>query len=504
MKFVLALFLPLMIVSCNENTVTPATYGTISGVVYAPDGKTPVGGASITTNPPTSAIATDPSGAFVISDVTVGKYTVTASKAGYSQTSVSVEVTSRKTVQAVIFLGSSSKSNPSAPTEPTPSNQATDQPLTLTLSWHNPMSVQAVPDTVHYNVYLYQSGSTLPNLIASNIMDTSTTVTSLKLGTTYFWQVVAVGSDTITANSDIWSFTTISAPNNPLVFARQVNGEYQIFSSDTGMASAFQLTDNNSRNWWPRINPRHDIIAFTSDRNVEPQIYTMDFSGGNVFQVTSVGVTGYGNYGIGFCWSPDGASLLYAHNNKLYKVRSDGGDLTVIATAPSGTNFRECSYSPQGNRIAVLTVGPNVYDSEIYIMNADGSNMTLLVPNSPGATADPTFSPDGKSILYTHDVSGFQDSSGRVMDSDIFRIDIGTGQSENLSVNTGFAGDNKKAGTNDLDPRYSPDGAYIIFDNGPNTPNSEKNIWVMNSDASGANDNGRHEIIQDGVMPDWK
>ncbi len=504
LKYVLALLLPFAIMSCNENTVSPTLYGSISGIVYAPDGKTPVAGASVTTNPPSSAIATGADGTFKISNIPVGNYTVSASRSGYTETSVSVAVTSGGTAQAVIFLSTGSNYSPAAPTNPSPADQAANQPLSLTLSWHKPVSASNSADTTWFNVYLYQPGSTVPDLVASQITDTSTSVKNLKFGTTYFWQVVARGTDTLSTNGNVWSFTTMPMPDNSYVFARLVNGNYQIFSSDSGAANIVQLTSDNYRDWWPRFNPRHDVIAFTSNANVDPQIYTMNPDGSDVFQVTTAGVTGYGNNGIGFCWSPDGSSLLYGHNNDLYRVNSDGSGLTLIATAPAGMNFSDCSYSPQGNKIVALAVGPNVYDSEIYLMNSDGSDTTVLVPNTPGATSSPSFSIDGQEVLYTHDVSGYEDSEGRMLNSHIFEININTKQSVDLSVNTQYSADSKPDGTNDLYPRFSPDGAYIIFENAPNTLNSQGDIWVMSSGANGSNNNNRHLLIPDGTMPDWK
>ncbi len=60
------------------------------------------------------------------------------------------------------------------------------------------------------------------------------------------------------------------------------------------------------------------------------------------------------------------------------------------------------------------------YDSEIYTMDADGSNMTLVVDSLPGTVSAPTWSIDGNSILYTHDISGFESPDGRQLDSRIF------------------------------------------------------------------------------------
>ncbi len=504
LKYVIALLIPLTVMSCNENTVTPTLYGSISGTVFAPDGKTPVQGASVTTNPPTSAIATGSDGSFAIKQVPVGNYTVSVSKSGYAQTSVSVAVTSDQTVQAVIFLSSGSSYTPGAPTNPFPADQATGQPLSLTLSWHDSSSAASATDTTTFNVYIYQSGSTIPQLIASSIRDTTATVSNLRFNTTYFWQVVAQGTDTVKVNSSVWSFTTIPLPDDPLVFAKEVNGNYQIFSSDSTGSTIVRLTNDNYRDWWPRFNPRHGTIAFTSDANVDPQIYTMNLDGSDIFQVTTIGVTGYGNDGIGFCWSPDGAHLLYGHNNVLYRIDADGSNLTQIVTAPAGMDFSECSYSPQGDKIVALAVGPSLYDSEIYLMNADGSDTTVLVPDTPGLTASPSFSIDGQEVLYTHDVSGYESNSGRMLNSHIFEIDINTRTTIDLSANTQYAADSKPDGTNDLYPRFTSDGAHIVFENAPNTPGSQGSIWMMNGNANGTLDNNRHEIVSNGVMPDWK
>ncbi len=501
-NFVYPLLVIVLLSSCKENTVAPVNYGNIQGVVLLPDGKTAVSGALITTNPATESLTTDNSGKFTLNNVPVGNYAINATKSPYNGTSVSVSVTTSNTTPATIILSYRTSSAPGMAILASPANQAVSQPLDLTLSWRPPSGIKT--DTIKYDVYLFSSNSPVPLKIASQIADTTIAVTRLNFNTTYFWQISTKGSDTTVTYSNTWSFTTKSFPQNNLLFARVVDGNYQVFSSDSTSENTVQLTNSNYRNWWPRFNPVQNKIAFTSDGSVEPQIYTMNLDGSNVFKVTSVGVTGYGNYGTGFCWSPDGSRLLYGHNDKLYRINADGSNLTLIATAPSGRNFRECEYSPDGTQIVVLTIGPNIYDSEIYLMNSDGSNMNLLVANSPGATASPSFSIDGKKILYTHDVSGYQDNTGRQLNSHIFEIDIAAKTTVDLSINQQNNTDNKPNGTNDLNPRYTPNGAYIIFENGSNVTGSQKDIWIMNSDLNTNYSGNRHLIISDGVMPDWK
>lgn len=495
-KIIYPLLLLLFLSSCKDSTVAPVNYGNIQGTVLKPDGKTAVAGALITTNPATVSITTDNSGKFKISSIPVDNYSITASKTDYSNTSVNVSVKASSTTQATIILSYSTSNAPGTAVLSSPANRATEQPVSITLKW-KPPTTSLSTDTIKYNVYLFNSQSPRPEIIASQITDTSIAVSNLSFNTTYFWQVNSRGTDTATTYGNIWSFTTRAFPNNHFIFARIVNGNYQIFSSDSTVDNTIQLTDNNNRNWWPRFNPVQNKIAFTSDGSVEPQIYVINTDGTNLFKLTNVGVTGYGNYGTGFCWSPDGSRILFSHNDKLYRINSDGSGLTQIATAPAGRNFKDCSYSPDGSKIVVLTVGSNNYDSEIYLMNSNGSNMSLLVDNSPGATAGPTFSIDGEKILYTHDISGYQDNSGRELNSHIFELTISTKNSVDLSTY-------KNSGTNDLNPRYSPNGAYIIFENGSNVVGSQKDIWVMSNNVSSNTNNNRHLLISNGVMPDWK
>ena len=60
----------------------------------------------------------------------------------------------------------------------------------------------------------------------------------------------------------------------------------------------------------------------------------------------------------------------------------------------------ECSYSPDGGRI--LFVSDRDGDPDIYVMNADGSDVRQLT-NEPGYDGGPFYSPDGEWIAYRTD-----------------------------------------------------------------------------------------------------
>ena len=54
-------------------------------------------------------------------------------------------------------------------------------------------------------------------------------------------------------------------------------------------------------------------------------------------------------------------------------------------------------------------------------------------------------------------------------------------------------------GYNDTNPRFSPNGAQIIFEYSSNAPGSPKEIWIMDIDG-----NNRRKLFNEGEMPDWK
>ncbi|TPE44400.1 carboxypeptidase-like regulatory domain-containing protein [Pontibacter mangrovi] len=492
LKLACFFLLSISLLSCNEDTVEPEGGGKIMGVVIDAETEAPIQAVSITTKPATAAVITDQEGNFAIPDVDAGEYNVTAQKLGYKVKSVTVAVKSFKNSMVTIVMEEAAGGGlaPGKATEPSPASGTTNQPVNLTLKWKAPKANSN--DTITYDVYLYESGNTDKKLIAESVSDTSVVAQNLMYSTTYFWQVVVKDQSGRTANSDVWSFTTLSIPNARYLFARSENGDYNIFRSDGTEANTFRLTSDVSREWWPLLNPKRDIIAYSSNAAIEPQIYTMNLDGSDQKQITTVPVAGYHNQGIGFVWAPDGGQLIYPHYQDLYRVERDGSGLTVLAKAPADRHFRMLDWTASGNKIVAQTIGNDINDSELYLMDADGANMTLLVENEPGRTESPAFSIDGKSILFTQDASGFEITEGRQLDARIYRINIDGSGKVDLSKN-------KPAGTNDLYPRYSPTGDKVIFVNTPNDGLGPYDVYVM--DADGKN---RTKLFSNATMPDWK
>ena len=489
----------LLFVSCEENTVDPTRYGRLEGQVLDARTNLPLANASVSTAPATSSYVTDAQGRFSIDQAPEGKLAVTVKRADYRQEVLNVTIVEAQTVAVAVLLEKSSAvTAPAAPNRPTPADKATNQPTTVQLAWHPVNPVRG--DTLRYDVILYESNSTDRRQILTNSKDSTATVSGLKYNTTYYWQVTVRNTSGGTARADIWSFQTRVQPDNRFLFTRTENGNTDVYSSDETGANLLRLTTSAFIETSPQLSPNRDRVAFTSNATGQFQIYTMNRDGSDVRQVTLQPVDGYFNQGVGYRWSPDGAQLIYSSYNKLYRINRDGTGLTLLATAPADRHFRECDWTALGNKIVVQTVGVSVYDAEIYLLNADGSSLAQLVGNLPGRLDSPSFSIDGRRLMYTRDLDGFDNGTGRQLNAHVFTQNLdGTGLVDVSVGPGGTAGGGKPIGYNDVVPRYAPDGSKIIFVQINNVAQSVPDIYIMELDGR-----SRVRLFQNATLPDWK
>lgn len=476
----------LLLYSCEEK-VEVKLFGTVTGTVLSTS-QQPIANAVISSNPASTSVLTDSSGTFTLTNVPVGDVSITAKKTDFTTTSSTVNVIDGATISVTLTMSVSAvQVDPALNVTPTPVTDATDQELSDTLRW----SMKKAQNYT-FDVLLYESNSPNQYYLAQDIADTFAVYEGLKFGTTYFWQVLIKEDGTVVARSDVFNFATITFPDHRFRFARQEGGDYNVFSSDSSGATMTNLTTSSgSFDYRPLLSPTRDKIAFASNRDFNPHIYTMRKSGIDVQKVTPIPVAGNYNQGQGYCWSPNGAQLLFCHYDRLYLVNRDGTGLQQIATAPANRHFNRVDWNGVIDKIVAQTTGVNVFDNELYIMDEDGSNMQQITGNPDGRIDNPSFSITGAEILYTYDVSGFNSPDGRQLDARIFLMN-------NDSTNVRDLSQNKPNGTNDLYPRFSPDGAKIIFVNTSNTGIEQPDIFIMNVDGT-----NRQLLFENATMPDW-
>ncbi len=494
LKLSLLLLTLLLGSNCREYTVQPTLPGSMVGTVIQEGSDIAISNATISTTPPTSLLLTDDLGRFALKNIAPGTYTIRAEKDDFISKFESITVLEEKTANVIIKLPLDTLSNiaPTIPLLLAPRDNSIGRSIDLTLSWQ--AEDKDGNEELRYDVLLCEDKQTNCEKIAIDIAENTFELEDLKYNTVYFWQVIAK-DQTTAVYGGIWRFKTVRFPNHPFVYCKLKNGQYDIYSTD-GVGDEFRLTYGPSSSYRPRISPNRQMIAFINNSGVAPHLYVVNRDGTNLKQVTKeVPIGGFNNMDLDFSWSSGSNQLLYGNNAKLYRIKINGTNLTEIAQAPEGFTFSEVDwfFGLVGNKIAARVTGQTVYESSIFIIDVFGNYLQEIFTDIPGRTGGLQFSPDGKFILYTHDVSGHEDINSQQLNTHIFIKNLENGVTFDLSNIS------KAAGTNDLDPRFSPDGTKVIFVNTDNQEGSIRNIMTMDIDGT-----NRTVLFEDAEMVDWQ
>ncbi len=492
-KIIALLFFLITFISCSEDLVDQVQTGTLKGIVIRKGTNQPIKNAKVFTTPSTETVFTKDDGSFLIENIPLGDYSVRAELTGYLTTFQGVNFKNSNQVVSVVFEMSdddSLNSSPSVPVLLSPVDNAVDQPLSVDLSWSctDPDSL----DVLKYKLIVKNDFDT--NVIeVKDLTDTHYFLENLKFGVSYYWQVSVSDGINPEVNSPVFRFRTSTTPNNRFHYVKKVNGGYYIVSSDEANVN-FQFTPFDKNSWRPRLNQNSRLIAFLRTVGGNAQIFTANPDGSNPFQVTSVPVTGFDNAEIDFSWSTNGKEFLYANFTKLYRINKDGSGLQLVYTTPDGSFISECDWSYDGSKIALKTNDANGYNVKIYVIDILGNTIKTVLENVPGGAGGLNFSVDGTKLLYSYDISGHQESNYRQLDTHLFIYNLQTDTVEDLSILS-----EKPDGSNDLDPRFSPNNAEVILVNTSNDGISAKNIIKIT-----LQDNERTALFPDAEMPDWE
>jgi len=173
------------------------------------------------------------------------------------------------------------------------------------------------------------------------------------------------------------------------------------------------LSDKVQKEFAERAKPVKGRYSWSFDEQFD--IFESDITGKKLKQLTKeLGYDAEGSY------SPDGRSIVFASNRTAYDHKLSDEELKKFNQDPS-------------------------YFMEIYIMNADGTNVRRLT-NTNGYDGGPFFSADGKKITWRR----FSESGAS---AEIYTMDVdGKNQKQITKLNSmSWA------------PFYHPSGDYIVF-----------------------------------------
>ena len=181
-------------------------------------------------------------------------------------------------------------------------------------------------------------------------------------------------------------------------------------------------------------------------------------------------------------------------NYDIYVMDVDGGNLRRLTNHPDIDSLP--SWSPDGKRIVFTSKRDGHVDaihgfatSEIYVMDADGDNPQNLT-NHPKEDWYPSWSPDGKRIVFSARKDGHFENE-LALTYEIYVMDNDGGNQQRLT-------ENRK---NDWHPSWSPTGKRIAFTSDRKGDFQNFEIYVMDND--GGNQQRLTENRVSDSFPSW-
>jgi Tol biopolymer transport system component len=179
-------------------------------------------------------------------------------------------------------------------------------------------------------------------------------------------------------------------------------------------------------------------------------------------------------------WSPDGHRIAFATaradptGNDLWLMDADGAHPRPLVRQDGIDEYPV--WSPDGSRLAfACTLGrvlpSQVGDFEVCVVNADGSGLRRIT-DAPGISGAGGWSADGRRIVF--DSSRDQDPGGVSSCGDLFVMDA---DGSHLTTLT-------NGPASDCGPSFTPDGRHILFFSDRAHPGGDSDLYAMNPDGS--------------------
>jgi TolB protein len=210
----------------------------------------------------------------------------------------------------------------------------------------------------------------------------------------------------------------------------------------------------------PAWHPRGDRIVYSKflEGGAGTQLEEFELASGRTRTISGGGLN------ITPVYSQDGRSIVYASGSEsgtdLMMAPVDNPTVVQRLTFGRGSDNGSPSFSPDGRQIAFFSSRSRF--PQIYTMDADGTNLQLLTPFTPGVRsyrAAPDWSPDGRAVAYEQQMGDFQ----------VWMINVRDRTPRQLTS----VGENEG-------PSWAPDGRHLAISS---TRGGSKQIWILDTES---------------------
>jgi TolB protein len=301
-----------------------------------------------------------------------------------------------------------------------------------------------------------------PTATFSDEMDPTSLITSIKL---YRWNALEKAWQRVPATVSVVDEMATLDPYGATEQLLAANKKYKV-TVTTGARNLAHIAMSSPKSW----------------------TFTTEGASGEATNVPAEGTSGEAANG----------RIAFSHGevvSSIFAVNADGTGQTNLTQDTNASFNSGPAWSPDGTKIAFSSnmdsSGSELRPEEIYVMDADGTNVRRLTDNHTTDTG-PAWSPDGTKIAYSsYGETGFEVSIINADGSDEVRLTNSPESVEDID-----SSGNLTRFRDNFDPVWLPDGEKIAFrvDSRP----SGDGIYTMNPDGS-----NQTLLTADGDQADW-
>jgi Tol biopolymer transport system component len=308
-----------------------------------------------------------------------------------------------------------------------------------------------------------------------------------------FWSPPSTSGATHDGDLSASPRTAALATSGTIAFVVAKGGDDFIDTMTAMGTDVHQLTNCGPGECYPSWSPDGREIAFQGEFD-GVGIYVMNANGTDVRRLSPTPAAD-----VRPSWSANGKEIIFSRvvgpntaggipNTEIDVMNANGTDVRTILPA-DGTFNIEPRWSPTASTIVFMS-GRN-HSQQIYTMTAGGRDLKMIT--SQGANGDPFWSPNGARISFGSDRQG----GGRI---NVYTMSASGGH---VRAVTHFSPPFEAGDTS-----WSPNGAEIAFEvdrggEGQSNPNVPASVWTVHSNGSGAV-NTKVRCASVGCAPRWR
>jgi Tol biopolymer transport system component len=157
-------------------------------------------------------------------------------------------------------------------------------------------------------------------------------------------------------------------------------------------------------------------------------------------------------------WSPNGRRIAFHRAGDIWVMRADGSGARQVTSGSA--NDINPSWSPDGARLVFSrTTTGTLAGRSLYVVSAAGGAAQLLTTASDGCAVEPTWSADGRYVVYWDKCASGVSAGGNA----IRKVNTQTGAISNVVGVNGLAQPEGQVFFWGTGPDVTPDSSHVVF-----------------------------------------